>query len=105
MAAGKHDSNGQDQSEGRTKRQKRFWRPNQDCQSRITNPRLPIQDCQSRLPIQDCQSKIAHPGLPIQDCQSKVANPKDKSFEGLEQTGDTGQTIDQGQKEDFLVKE
>ena len=56
-------------------------------QSKIANPR------------------IANPGLPIQDCQSKVANPKDKSFEGLEQTGDTGQTIDQGQKEDFLVKE
>ena len=65
-------------------------------QTKIANPGLPIQDC---------QSKIAHPGLPIQDCQSKVANPKDKSFEGLEQTGDTGQTIDQGQKEDFLVKE
>ena len=36
--------------------------------------------------------------------KSKIANPKDKSFEGLEQTEDTGQTIDQGQKEDFLGK-
>ena len=36
--------------------------------------------------------------------QSKIANPKDKGFAGLQQTEDTGQTIDQGQKEPFLGK-